>query len=179
MDTFIFAILLISISSYFQTVWILKNYKKFDTVSTLYAKEPYRDDFRIGLILTGILQIAFILSVDSNLKENSYLFIGQLLFMFGSVGSILLGIYSTTENHFVHHLSSFEYFLSLALGGFFISISLDVSENVLIFIVGIILSWILFSLYQKNKTNPMYAIETSHVLLSYVWILVIGILQLF
>jgi len=169
----IIATYLFGVSWHFQTRHMLKNWKKYKAVSHMYALKPYREYFKVGLIGTGILQILFALSLY--LPPDFYeLNTGKYLFIIGGIGAILLGIFSLNENFIIHEIASFQYFIGLAISAVYITRLSAVPNLVETLSVLIVSIWIASICGQIFRKNGVFAIQTIHVLLSYVWIFLIS-----
>jgi len=174
MTTLLISIIIIIQSFYFQTYAILKNYKKYTTVSHMYAEKEFRNNFRIGLTLSGLLQILLMLSLNHEGVADGF-GLGQIMFTVGAISMVYIGWVSYFEHKSTHLIVSYIYFLATAIGGFLITINLEIDDVIQLLMVFTILAWIIFSVYQIPKSNRLYAIETDHVLLSYAWILLLSL----
>jgi len=172
------SISLIGISWFFQTRYILQNWKKYKTISEMYQMSEYRRSFKIGLILTGILQIGLAFAINFPPNFNA-MYAGKIFFIVGAIGGVLLGLFSLKENLIIHLIASYQYFFGLAIGAVLITIQSHLLLPLQIMSLGVVGIWVLIIFLQISRKNGVYAIEASHVLLSYVWIILIGLMHLF
>ncbi len=182
-DIRIFIPLLISIaltaeSFYFMTIVALQKYRKYKTVSHMYNRPFARRRFKIGLILTGILQCWLAISLTLNGTSLGFE-MGKILFSIGGIGSIIMGIFSLKENRPVHYLAAYIYFFGLAFAAVLLSTNIVVPSYFSTLLILVIFSWVILSIFQYHKRNYMFAVETLHILHSYVWIMLISVACIF
>lgn len=174
---FILAILLITVSWHYQTRYMVQNYKKYSSVSHMYKLPKFRNSFRTGLILTGIMQILFVLSIHFH-PTLFEIDIGKMFFLVGALGAILLGLVSRDEQLIIHLFASCQYFFGLAIGAVIITVNYEIPNYIQIISLGVVGLWGVVIMWQILYKNGFFVIETFHVLLSYVWILLIAATQL-
>ena len=164
--------LLIFTSYYYQTQYILKNFMNYHSVSHMYSLQKFRNNFKKGLIFTGILQILwiFLIIVITNIGIHP----GHLIFLVGAIGSTMMGFFSLKERKYIHAFGTGLYFLGLSTGAFLLTLQIPNQFNFL-FIIALLhfIVWILSIPFYYPKKNGAFAIETLHVLLSYSWLLLI------
>lgn len=170
------AISLVAVSWIFQTRHIIANWKRYKTVSNMYKTERFRRSFEIGLVFTGILQILLALSINFP-PTYAELTIGKLIFITGGFGAVLLGLFSIKENNRIHQIASYQYFVGLAIGAVLITIQSELLLPLQISSMLIVFIWVCTIAHQIARKNGRYAIEAFHVLLSYVWIILIGLMH--
>ncbi len=169
-----FAVLIVIVSYSLQTKLILHYYRKYKTISNLYIRPFARGKFRVGLILTGLFQILFVLSIGIS-NDTLFYSLGVFLFVLGGLGSILLGMVSLKENERIHYFAANLYFWGLAFSGIILSFNLNIPLFYSVILISIIISWIIIAIKQIPLRNHVYASETYHVILSYVWIFLVAL----
>lgn len=167
-------LILIFVSYIFMGRDILTQYKKVLDISTLYANPEYRGKFRVGFLLVGVIQVILLFSITIGNKATGY-YIGAILFILGALGSIIMGLRSVSEHYILHTIGGVLYFFGLALGAFFLTININIHPEYMIIMLAVIIVWGLFCIYQLPKKNRKYGIETAHMLLSFVWLMLISI----
>jgi hypothetical protein len=167
-------IILILVSYHFQTSLMIKHYRDYSTVSDMYALKKYRKSFREGLVYTGLLQIIWVLLIIT--ITGSPLKLGYIIFMYGALGAILLGLFSIKENRIIHYFAGSAYFFCLSIGAAFMAID-SFDQSIVIAVISIlhVIFWFLSIPIYIRKSNGTFIIETIHCLLSYSWISLITI----